>query len=1628
MVKAMALQSSNLMMVGVGSWKDAPPNSEQPPLVDAIHLRWGFKHELGFPWHGFYLFRRLHQAGTLVWLSQDTANLQPGQWPDNKLDTPQGELRSDTNLVLTDDFPPSKAVEFDLDGRRYLKFTYPAQAPARRVEARVGFRARPGDPPPTRNTVTFTGRSPDQGPNPRTEQGVTFEAQDQNNQPQSRTFIRSVQTGSGTVTGLGCKFKLNITLPSPATFVEVTVMGAGRRNEPGVTPTIEAFNQDESRAGIASMQDPASRQPETFILGGTAITRVVIDEQHPQSEQDAADDQDRIILNEISYGQAVVSDVSLTAFAESTSVGRIHMRGYAGRIVSAAVEFDGISAVELSPAPAALIDLGTVPLFQDATAGWERVPDFTYPMRLPITHPDYPCTPGMSENIAGARDLAKARIQYGDPQQFTSSPTRITSSGTISVTNGSPIVVGAGTNWSNDLVDAVLQVGDDPTVYTIVMVVSPTKLVLSRNYTGTTQNGAVYTISRDTFGQLYNYVASLVTGGSAAGSMADRTLPAPIATAGTVTVSKDSASVLGNGTTWTDSLAGLDFQLDGDPTVYTITRIDSPTQLTLSRNYTGETASGKTYRIGARLIGSGSGATVPRMPAQSPLDMVLLGTLHPAVAQMVGLYWADRTTDSAQTYDYVIAADYTGVGGRNADQVLALIRQSGFSNIDGYITYNLRMSTAPTLGNPDQLQVYALPGSSRVTDGGTPEFAINNAGLRWNLNKTDLGVLLPGRPVMYHLWRAELGSGATPTAPSRYNLISRDRPILVAENGATPHARDWPPFPLNAMDNALADGWYSYQVSGIDVFGRHTPNSTAGAWRQWAPMPEPRPWYYQDPPSDAVVHPSAVRLLVKIAPPPPTGIEAYALDPEDPTVVKDAAYTAWWNELTNKNLIGLRVRWLWPEAHMVQAPNTREFRIYYQPGQLNALLGNTRTVTAAGAGQSDVTTDIPNTQPAGSYVGSSLHAGDDAFVIVGSQAGSPLRVRVRNLVRQRLIVGVPPRDEVAPSVNVPCTIAIPPIYSAGTATVTNGSKTVNGAGTGWITALVGMLFRIATDETSNRIASVDSQTQLTLEQPYSGPTKPKVAYSIRHPLFVDYTMPASWQTRYYVVDTSKNWTAGTDSAGRPVRIYEIFLPVPQDTVHDGLPLSPSLAEPIVYARVGVSAADDKSYTVDDPKWTGRWAGRIGNEGRVGPPGKIFRVLRERPPAPLLPPMPERFFATRANSNGLSFYTYRWRPMQHVMTHVFRALDDSVFKTDWARRPRPPLDASQAQFFPDAATDPRWNTAKRQQVATELNQLNSFAHDAAGTAQAFAYYHGLSADSLRVLAGLTGNDAAFTQLTAAPLDPNDPANENRRGPDDPDSFQIGDPNNPLASALLRIFIDTLDGRATNRYFYRAVYVDEAHNPSLMSLATPPVFVPKIVPPRAPVITKGLAGDRQITVFWASNREPDLARYRVYRTDEEERARAIALMTLVHTEIVAPGDPNSRPAELSWTDAPVPGGPPLFYRLVAEDVDEKASDASPYVVARAFDNSRPQPPTWGTPTPTPHGLVLTFTAADPSHRILIQRRHADAFPQVWTNLTGWLAPGVHQWTDNTREAEQTYMYRVRVFDQHGKTNNTFNELVA
>src|SRR5207302_1331458 len=48
------------------------------------------------------------------------------------------------------------------------------------------------------------------------------------------------------------------------------------------------------------------------------------------------------------------------------------------------------------------------------------------------------------------------------------------------------------------------------------------------------------------------------------------------------------------------------------------------------------------------------GISAPTLPARRTLDLVMLASLHPAMAEMLGLYWADETAMPGISYDYMI--------------------------------------------------------------------------------------------------------------------------------------------------------------------------------------------------------------------------------------------------------------------------------------------------------------------------------------------------------------------------------------------------------------------------------------------------------------------------------------------------------------------------------------------------------------------------------------------------------------------------------------------------------------------------------------------------------------------------------------------------------------------------------------------------------------------------------------------------------------------------------------------------------------------------------------------------------------------------------------------------------------
>ncbi len=882
------------------------------------------------------------------------------------------------------------------------------------------------------------------------------------------------------------------------------------------------------------------------------------------------------------------------------------------------------------------------------------------------------------------------------------------------------------------------------------------------------------------------------------------------------------------------------------------------------------------------------------MPAQHPLDLVLLGSLSPAVAQMLGLYAIDRSAHPGETYDYLIVADHDGALGGSSSTALAAIAANGFAGVDAWIASGIQVVAAPPLSPPTDPRAYALPFA-----GGGPACAV--VGLRWERALDPQGKLVTGAPVAAYAWRARLGV-SDPSAPpldGAYEPTSED-PIVISDTGTANPQRpdDWPALRMYSFDAGLDEGWYAYRINGVDIFGRHSARSMPAAWWQWSP--------------DAVAHSYAVHLLDTLAPPTPVAVEAQLLDPADPLVIRDAAYTAWRAALpaaVRDSLVGVRVRWRWTQTQRDQAPDAREFRIYLQPGSWNTVFSRLDDVQQASPTTTEVVTALSGTTD-DRYVGCTLRCSGGAFSIIQSH-GDPVRLVVTNRG---------PAHDVAPPDFGDCSIAMPP----------------------------------------------------------------------GHAEHVDPSARASWDQRLHVVPVD----SGADA-------YDVLLPRADASDLASLPIVATTAAPLAYAQIGVSAADDKQHALDLP----RFGSRPGNESPVGGPAAVVAILRTPPPPPGTVADSDSVFASPADVDARSYYTFRYRPQPGLRAHVLRALDRAVFDADWQRRPRGPL-AATSPAFPTETDEPTWNAVRRAHVIAELGAL-----DQLHGVLPLAAYAALSNDTLRVLAALPGVDAAYHQRTNAPLHPDDPANANRRGPNDPTTAAI-DPS-------LRAYIDVLDGRTRNRFFYRAAQVDGAGNRGVPGVASPPVNLPRVVRPPSPRIARIEGRELAIELVWVAVRDRGVVEYRIYRATDELAARDPRTMTEV-AAVAATGEPRQ-----TFLDTGLPPRVTYLYRIVAVDADGLTSHASAGLPGRAFGEIRPNAPVWGPATVASDGSAILHWTSTPGDLAVLVERTAPGTTN-WRSAGTWLPRGTATFTDSARSPGEALTYRLRVLDANGNQNRTFSTL--
>lgn len=1383
-----------------------------------------------------------------------------------------------------------------------------------------------------------------------------------------------------------------------------------------------------------------------------------------------------------------------------------------------------------------LLDVRLHSTAESLSSGWDFLPGAD-PLSLPLAHDDYPCVSAPA-TLAEARSLARGRIAYGSPDRYAATRTATTTTGTVALTRGSPLVTGTGTDWSADRAGEVFQVDGDDHAYTVLSVLATDRLLLSRPYEGATNAGVSYTLAPDRFGTIHDSLATLVTGGLTAGGPSSRAIPTAVETAGTVTRTAGETGVTGSGTAWDDTLEGLGLQVaiqsgqlarftpgettvsdpqaswsdrleggvlvvDGQRTRYEVAEVQSQTRLELDRPYDGPSSTSRAYTVyeravaridrvvspseleldrphagpshtggrAYRIVGTmaalgATGDETLTLAAQYPLETLSVASIDPAVAQLLGSAWVDDTVEGNVPYDYLLVTDHTGyvdllAGIWNVDAgdpvdfrefVGDVVVAAEYDLVDAYLLSDLQRGDTdpPAPATPTDVRAYDLPPSTAT---GTDQNRYGT-GLGWDAGRVD-GHLPIDAPAAYYCWRAPLGDspGSRPPSPTAatYTPLGDDpvadfladaEPVLVASGEGGPTVPGWPTASIHAVDGRRAPGWYSYRVTGVDLFGRHTGYSEPATWHD----PE------TDQPVTHAIHPAApdfaVELRARLPPPRPAGVTATVLDPRDPDDADDAAAVAWWDQ--HGRQVALRIGWAWPAAFDAQAPDTDAFECLVELGSLNSHPG---TVTAVNEGPDTtrVTTTLSHTADPtdasssplspGAFAGASLSVAGATFTVVDSGGGSGLWVEVRT--REG------PDGPVVPQPGAECALAVPAVYDRGTATVIDGDPVVTGQDTGWRDALVGQSFRLATTAETYEVTRVDSPTRLHLDRPYEAPSnrpdREATAYAVDHPLSTDYSEHDAWTFSVDDVAIDADVTERRTPAGD--RFYETTVPAPGA---DGGGFDPGVGPgetPVVYANVGVNARID----TDD--------GSL--RGDVGGPAPVARAHRNPPAPPEVPPLDSSIdWATRPDYDGRAHYTVRWvRPPDGVKSHVYRTLDRTLFRVDWDRRRSADafvLDAAATEYFPPSRRgDDAAERARRDAITTTLTT----DLDVDTWADAESVYLGLDPDELQTLAALPGNEPAFTQLTTDPLAPADAPNV--RGPD----YEAGDPGPGTQPGVdgvpaemppgddLCASVDSFDGRSRNRYLYRVGSVDDAHNRgSTLAYPTPPTRARDAVPPERPVVTGLIAGhpddaevdDRRLTLRWNAVRSPDLARYRIYRTTDPDALRDVRLMDEAATlsvPVPPDGDPlssgRSDGSTVVWTDDDRDAGVDHHYRVVAEDETVNASGASEAVAGRSFDTTPPTPP---DPTAEwvrvgPDGAVQPY--ADPvppgerwrpavrvtwgdggDLQVMVERERGTG---SFVSASGWLRDTT-SFLDADRLPSETYRYRLRAMDARGGQQTT------
>ncbi|MEP6335169.1 MAG: hypothetical protein ABJ176_07865 [Anderseniella sp.] len=269
-----------------------------------------------------------------------------------------------------------------------------------------------------------------------------------------------------------------------------------------------------------------------------------------------------------------------------------------------------------------------------------------------------------------------------------------------------------------------------------------------------------------------------------------------------------------------------------------------------------------------------------------------------------------------------------------------------------------------------------------------------------------------------------------------------------------------------------------------------------------------------------------------------------------------------------------------------------------------------------------------------------------------------------------------------------------------------------------------------------------------------------------------------------------------------------------------------------------------------------------------------------------------------------------------------------------------------------------------------------------------------------------------------------------------------PRELSSSVWVSDFNDVVDGTISQHFFYAARAIDPAGNPSKLSCPSVSVASLDRMAPRTPVLTSILGAEGGIELSWSENAEDDLQSYEIYRTSEPGRLNSKRKMQLV---FVADEGGNSVRTDLSptdatvfevggdrrlrWIDNGVHAGRRYYYRMVARDEGENASEMSNASSASAIDTTPPPPPQWAPvdpvkpqtdPVTNAFSIALTWQATpdEPGLRYLVQRRNEQR--PGWISITRWL-PATTSHEDKNVVVGREYHYRLLAMDPMGNRSD-------